>query len=311
MSCKKYQLLIKNSLSGALSPDDQKVLAEHTAVCPECRALLKINSMLGGADFSTPMPGQDEFTRMRADILNKIRQSEKARKIDLAILWQKFRANAWRPAVAFSLILGFLLGRIMPTEESSLSERIVDGISLLAAQSKNLFSEDKAGYRYSNVNIKEIDNNQVQMSFDVSTHVDGVWKKQDPLYKEVIAHTLLAPGNAGTRLKAISSMDDLRDPRVKQALILAINNDPSLAVRMAAADQLQHFPKDDDIIKTMKDILQKEESIKMGMVAVDYLTKYNQPSDSLDNVIKTLDKSISKPIKLRREKLLKIKKESE
>jgi hypothetical protein len=310
MSCIKYKAILKKSLSGEISPGDMEALDAHAVKCRECHSLLKIHSALGQTDFTTPLPEKDEFSQMRARVMNKIlNEKQQKSEIDFSALWQNIRTHAWRPAVAFSLILGFLLGRIMPTDEGNLGERIIEGISMLASESKNLFAEDKSGYRYSNVTIKELNQNEVQMSFDVSTHVDVVREKEDPFYKEILAQTLLSPGNAGTRLKAISSMENIPDPKFKQALIHTIQNDPSDAIRMKAVNQLQHFPKDEDVISTMLHLLKEDESIKIQRDAFAYLKRTEIHPDTLKNILENLDKQRNRPIDLRMKKFIKTKKE--
>jgi hypothetical protein len=312
MSCKNYKRIIEKSLLGELSPADQTKLNAHMAECPECQALFKIHSALGQTNLSMPLPDKDEFAQMRARVSTKIRSTRQQKTVfDFTALWHNLRTNAWRPAVAFSLILGFLLGRIMPTEEGNLGEQIIEGISLLASQSKSLFTEDKSGYRYSNVTIKELNQNEIQMSFDVSTHVEVTRAKDDPLAKEIMAQTLLSSGNAGSHLKAISSMGNIPDPKFKQALIHTFQYDRSPAVRMAAVNKLQQFPKDMEIALAMKEIIKNEENIKMMGDAMDYLIKTDIPPDSLKSIIKSLDMQKSRPIIIKAEKSLKTKKELE
>jgi hypothetical protein len=312
MSCKKYKKMIQNSLSGKLSPAEQEALHTHIAECSECHALYTIHTALDKISLTPPVPEKEEFAHMRRQVLAKIRSAKQLKmQIDFSALWQSIRTNAWRPAVAFSLVLGFLLGRIMPTEDSNLGERIIESVSLLASQSKTLFSEDKSGYSYSNVTFKESSPDEIQMSFDVSTHVDVVRDKQDPLVKEIMAQTLLSPGNTGTRLKAISSMEHLPDLKYKQSLIHAFQNDPSPAVRMAAINKLRQFPKDQEIALAMKDVIKNEENFKMRRDALEYLKKAEMDPDSLKSIIRSLDIQKSRPIIIKAEKSFKTKKERE
>ena len=92
MSCKKYKTLIKMSLSGELSTTDREKLDAHLSSCPECNALVKIHSALDQAELSAPLPEKNEFSQMRARVLNKIRhEKQQNAEFDFSALWQKIR----------------------------------------------------------------------------------------------------------------------------------------------------------------------------------------------------------------------------
>jgi hypothetical protein len=312
MSCKLYKTYIAKALAQEILPLEWTTFIEHAQSCPECKALLQLHTTLSREKSGMPMPEQEEFAQMRTQVLRRI-QSKKPKHmaINIAEIWRLIRTNAWRPAVAFSLILGFLLGRIMPTEESNLGTRIIDGITMLAKESKQLFTEDKSQYSYSNVSLKELNENEVEMSFDVSTHVDVVRKKEDPLFLELLAQTMLSPANTGTRLKAIQLMKNSTDPKLKQSLIFALQNEPSPAVRMEAVSRLQQFPIDDEIVQAMHKVIKKENSVKMRSDALDILIKSGTPPDSINRIMESLDAQKSRSIMLRANKLTKKIKERE
>ena len=312
MSCKKYKTYIAKALAEEISPAEWTAFIEHAKHCPECQALLHIHTALNSEKPVFPMPAQEEFGQMRAQVLRRI-QSKRPKKspFNLGELWHIIYTSAWRPAVAFSLILGFLLGRMMPTEESNLGTKIIEGITTLAKERTQSFTEDKSKYRYDNVSFKELNENKVEMSFDVSTHVDVVRKKDDPLFRELLAQTLLSPVNTGTRLKAIGFMENLTDPKLKQALIHTLHHEPSPAVRMEAINRLQQFPSDDDIARIMREVIKKEEIVKIRIDALDYLIKSGTPPDTLKTIMESLDAQKSKPIMLRANKLTKKTKERE
>jgi hypothetical protein len=304
MSCKKYKKYIAKALAEQISPADWAVFIEHTKHCSECKALLQIHTTLNSEKPVFPMPKQEEFGQMRAEVMRRVQtKPPKKQTLNLGELWHNIYISAWRPAVAFSLILGFLLGRIMPTEESNLGSKIIDGITTLAKESTQLFTEDKSKYRYANVSFKELNENKVEMSFDVSTRVDVVREKDDPLFRELLAQTLLSPVNTGTRLKAIGFMENLTDPKLKQALIHTLHHEPSPAVRMEAVHRLQQFPRDDDIARMMREVIKKEEMVKMRFDALDYLIKSGTPPDTLKRIVESLDAQKSKAIMLRANKI--------
>jgi hypothetical protein len=66
---------------------------------------------------------------------------------------------------------------------------------------------------------------------------------------------------------------------------------------------LQQFPRDDDIARMMREVIKKEEMVKMRFDALDYLIKSGTPPDTLKRIVESLDAQKSKAIMLRANKI--------
>jgi hypothetical protein len=188
-------------------------------------------------------------------------------------------------SAALTLIFGFFMGRALPPDSAQLTTNLMDQINILARENKKLEDIKKSPLVWSNVIIKELDNNSLSLSFDVTTHLEMVGKKNSPLVREVIAQTLLNPSNAGSELKAISYTTGVIDSKLKEALIFSMLNTPLLAVRLKAMNSLLGYPNDQEVTNSFFQVLKEEESVKMRLLAIDYLTQKKVPVDTLQKVL--------------------------
>jgi len=214
--------LIKKLQTGELDPAGQEELQKHLDQNPEYEDILKIHNLLNSSGSMAPEPEVEQFSQMRAAVLRKIRLSEQNSPGRIEQFLNNVRDHAMRPEMAvaaLTLIIGFLLGRALPPDENSLSTNIMDQISTLAQGNTKLDDIKKSPYLYTNVSFKEVDPENVALSFDVTTHLDMVSKKSDPLVRDVIAQSLINPSNLGAELKAISYTEGVFDRKIKEALI--------------------------------------------------------------------------------------------
>ncbi len=134
-----------------------------------------------------------------------------------------------------------------------------------------------------------MNDNRIALSFDVSRHMEIIRSKDDPLVREVIAQTLLNPANPGNELKAISYSSSVFDIKLKEALIFSAQNAPILAVRIKAMSGLMNYEDDVDVQSAFLDIFQDEESVKMRLMALDYLKKSRIDKAKLQAALEQMD----------------------
>jgi hypothetical protein len=197
-----------------------------------------------------------------------------------------------RPELAFAaiaLILGFFLGRALPPDENGITGGIIRQINNIAKNNINFMDTQNSAYQFSNVVMEEMDEQNIALSFDVSTHLDVVREKTDPLVKEILAQTLVNPEHVGTRLKAISYSESILDEKIKEALVFSMKNAPLLVVRLKAMSSLMKYENDPEIQDAFVNILLEEKSIKMNLMAIDYLTESNFNADTLKSVLSEID----------------------
>jgi hypothetical protein len=281
----KVKKLIEKLIAGVISENEIKELETLLEKFPEYREIVDTHDFLTNATspFEDPIP--EEFSKMRYSVLRSVRNMEMNTYSDWGTKsseWvRKFVTRPEMAVAAITLILGFFLGRIAPVNEESISSGLMRQISFLASENESFADSKNSPYRYSNIEIKEINGKKVALNFDVSTHLEMVRDKSDPLVKEVIAQSLLNPTNLGTELKAISYSENMLDKKIKEALIYSMHNAPILAVRQNAMRNLSRYEKDDDVKEAFIKTLTDEKSVNMKLMALDYLDKNQVNPDEL------------------------------
>jgi hypothetical protein len=252
---------------------------------------MTLHQKLNEIKFPVPDPDNTLFTQMRSDVLRKIRLNKEKSQGMIEEFIEKIKAFAFRPEMAvaaLTLIVGFLLGRTLPPDSSNITSNLIAQISALASENEELDDIKKSPVVYSNVRYRDLDNEMVAINLDATTHLDFVRKKDDPLVLEVMAQSLLSSSDVGTELKAISYTEGIESKKVKETLIYTIHYTDALATRMKAMSNLSNFKNDEDIKEAFLRVLRKDESVKMRLLAIDYLINEKVSSETLQ---KTLDES--------------------
>ncbi|TFG96969.1 MAG: hypothetical protein E4H13_11545 [Calditrichales bacterium] len=302
---KEIETLIEKLQAGELTPAEEKQLKAYTDQYPEYKEIVHTHQFLLESGFPVADPEAEEFDRMRARVMQHIRMGEFKEPGFFQQLFETITTYIQRPEMAIAaltLIIGFFLGRALPPSDSRLQSEIVDQMSVMASENTKLSDVQKSPYAYSNISFNEIDSKRISLSFDVTTHLDVVSEKGDPLVREVMAQSLLNPTNVGTDLKVISYTKGTFDTKIKEALVFSLKNAPIMAVRLKSMEQLSNYGNDQEIQMAFVDVLRQEESVKMRLLAIDFLTKNNFSSDSLKRALSesTVPQSPAVMIKLKK-----------
>jgi hypothetical protein len=86
-------------------------------------------------------------------------------------------------------------------------------------------------------------------------------------------------------LKAIEKAENVLDPKIRGALVKAMLQDPNLGVRLQAQEKLAQRPGDAEIEAAQLAVLENEESVRMRLVAIDYLTRSRVDPDRLEKAV--------------------------
>jgi hypothetical protein len=280
--------LIGQLQEGTISAADRARLDEYIKNHPEYIDLVKTDQILKSQSSLFPVPEPEKFAFMRDNVIKQIRRREEKRSAGPESIFEQLYMIILRPemaAAALTLIVGFFLGRLFPSDKESLNSEIIDQISVLATKHDNLADLKNSPYVYSNVSFKDHNNGKISLSFDVTTHLDILSKKDDPLVRDVMAQSLINPSNVGTDLKTISYSETMADRKLKEALIYSVHSAPSLAVRLKAMNGLQQYQNDAEVQNAFIKVLKDESSVKMRLMAVDYLTKTGIAPDSLRRIV--------------------------
>jgi hypothetical protein len=306
-SKKEIQKLIEKLLSEEIDQNEMDQLEEYMLQYPEYKDLIMTHRKLTGFEFPAPDPDSGLFNNMRADVLRKIRlKGEKSPGFFLKH-FSNIKDFALRPEMAvaaLTLIIGFLLGRALPPDQETLTSSLMDRISSLATENTNLEDVQRSPVIYSNVRYKDINDNMVSINLDATTHLDFIRKKDDPLVRDIMAQTLLSSSNINSELKAISYTKDIVDPKLKEALIFSMHNTPTLAIRMKAMSGLMNYKFDNEIKEAFLKVLREEESVKMRLAAIDYLTNVQVTPTSLQEALNESKVNVSPAVMIKMKKYL-------
>jgi hypothetical protein len=278
MNCHHYSELIDRLATSDLDPREHAELFAHLEECPECAEEFELVRRLADEDVY-PDPSEIELARMRRSVMSEI--SAESRRD-----WRPLMK--WGAAAAMAVVVfggGFGIGRrssdtpeparaiAANPKPASRPASMAEEIQLVAARNQDIEDVERSPFTYSNVQVSEVAPGTVQLRFDVSRHMEMTVPKSHPLVGEVLVQSLIEPASIGTKLKVISAADDVVQPKVREALILTMLEDESVAVRLKAQQKLIEHPRDGEIEKALLKVLADDESVQMRLVAIDYLTQ--------------------------------------
>lgn len=268
-NCEPFEILIKKLIAADISSEEMQRLQEHAAECPDCAGLLEAHESLQQMPQIIGTPEAQDFQQMRQAVLGRIRKTAAHPESRWAFLLKPAYAYSF---AALLFVAGLFLGnRVMPEKQSA----FLGQIRQVAAANDELRDMENSPYTYSNIRFKKQDGQKIALSFDVTTHLEMVGNREDPLVNEVLAQSLLNEPSVGSRLKAISYANSSMDSRVKQALIHTLQNDQSTAVQMKALQALSGNLSDRDVRQAFITVLQSDQPVTLRLAVIDYLAGQN------------------------------------
>lgn len=266
-------------------------LLGHIDGCAECAAHWGLLGRLRAGAAAEPTDAA--LLAMRRGVIRSIRATGPGAAGWLERLRATFATPAFGVGLAALVVVGaFVAGRATrgasaPAEPAiaSAGDVIVEEIHLAASKNRALSDVENSPFSYDNVEVEEAGGGKLALRFDVSRHVDVVLPKNDPLVADVLAQSLLAQSSVGMKLRAISHSGPAMSPKVREALVRAMVDDTNLGVRMKAQEMLVATPGDAAIEEALLTVLQKEESVQMRLVAIDYLTQSNVAPQRLRDAV--------------------------
>jgi hypothetical protein len=282
--------LIIKLQAGELTGEAQQRLQILLGMHPEYKNLLRMHEWLTRVPRLFTEPDAVEFKKLRENVMSNIRNRRLRSGIWLNWI-ESIRFYVQRPEIAIAaltLLVGFFLGRALPTQNEG-TRGIMKQINLIARENKELSDVKNSPYRFSAIAFEEIDTQNIALSFDVSTHLEMIRPKNDPLVREVISQALLNPSPGGTELKAISVSESVLDQKVKEALVFSLQHAPMLAVRMKALQTLLRYKADPDVQEAFLQVLQEEESVQMRLQILDYFEEIQFDRNTLKAALAGMD----------------------
>jgi len=258
--CARYESLIERYLASDLDPKGMSDLLAHAAGCEGCRRLLALHGELERAGSAVPEPDEADLERRQVRVLAGIQRRRALRPLRAA-------------AIAAGLILpfgvGVLFGRALPQKT-----RWMDALHAEASANRGLSDVEDSPFNYSNVSYRRLGDDRVALDFDVTTHLTTVESKDSPLVREVLVQSLLNPATVGERLKAMSFAAGGLDPKLEKAVLFALRNDESLAVRLAALTILVGRLDDEEVRSALIATLRDDPSVQVRLAALESLASH-------------------------------------
>jgi len=294
--CKRFEDGLSSLIGGDSNAEERGEVMRHLGECESCADLFAIHAEL--EDLEIPAAAESDLLTLRRDVLRALRsESGSATAGWFAALG--LGGLRLRPALAVALVAavaGFLMGRVPSADRVFERARIEDSrlaagnqaiagqIEFAALRNRRVEQSANSPYTFSDLQVRELDDGRVELSFDVATHLELVRDKSDPLVDEILVQSLVNPAPVGTRLEAISLVRSL-EPKVRDALVVAMLDDESLAVRLAALEKLVAQPVDASTRGAFLQVLESEESVQMRLLAVDYLARDRMAPNKLESAI--------------------------
>ncbi|MGE0641527.1 MAG: zf-HC2 domain-containing protein [Thermoanaerobaculia bacterium] len=305
--CREFELWIDRAHAGELDENERELLLAHLETCTACSDLFDLLGRVR-AEGEVPEPAADRFAAMRRAVV-----AELARPAVVPFPAPTPAPSGWRlsPALAAGLAFlllaaGWLLGsRGVPRAaersaavsdpssaagpaSAAVDRRLTGEIRTAAVRNTRFEDVENSPFVYSNVAVEELAGARVRLSFDVARHLDLELAKSDPLVTEVLVQSLVGSSSVGTRIRAVGLAGDrdlAMDPKVEQALLVAMRSDENLGVRLLAQSRLAERAGDPDVRAAMLAILENEPSVQMRLAAIDYLTRDRVQPDELERAI--------------------------
>ncbi len=292
MNCTEVTQEIPNYCYGEIASEVEEAVESHLADCAACRAeLAKHRKFLEILDERDVPVDSGLLVRCRSELSAAIRQQAVA---------EAGRGAGWRgwhqameylrelsqvhipfrvPVGALALVaLGFFGARYTPEKFGGVR----------AALAEPLFSSVRS--------VEPDASGQVQISVDeVRRHVVS-GAIQDPHIQELLVNGVTDGSNPNVRLKSIQILHEAPangadSEQVRQALLGALEHDPSASVRLKALDGLKQFATDPVVRNALANVLQKDDDAGVRGQAIDLLAAHHDDSlvGVLQNVVQKED----------------------
>lgn len=275
--CQHFRKIIHNTIAGEVSPSELESLNQHCEACPDCRQLMEVHSELLRAGKEVPEPAESDLLAVRKNVLSQIARDEAISTRTQRSFWWDLRAMfRTHPAPALSaaaalIVVALFVGRWSVTPQPLDDQSLINDINRQAALQSGINEYWDTPYSYTNVSARPLPDGRLDLSFEVCRYVNVVTQKNSPLATDVLLQAILNPSAMGSKMKAMALTPEIMDPKLKEALVFTLHNDPVPAVRIEALSILSQYPYDDEVQAALLKTLRQDETVQIRLLALEYL----------------------------------------
>lgn len=298
--CTAFERHFENLIAGELDDRGRDELALHVAECADCCEIYDFHGRLADVELDEPRP--EDLAAMRAAVLSRLDRGARAAGV-VPFPARRPGASLRLAAVAATVVLGVGVGGFLAGQRGAsrpLEASLLADLDEIAASNHSFADAERSPYLYSNVRLRPGADGSVELSFEVSTHVEVRRPVHDPLVKEVLVQSLMDRTSVGARLDALDLAPGVMDPKVRQALVHTLLRDPDQAVRLRASTVLAEQPASPELVAAFVGVLGNDESVQMRLLAVDYLGASGMSPEALrDRILESEPESVLPALMLR------------
>lgn len=296
--CPSYERDLQALIAGELDDGRHDALALHVAGCEACAEVYDMHQQLvdeGGL----PEPSRADLVTLRHNVLSRIRAERAGGARPVPIAAGRGRRPGAPPARRWLALAAVLAAAVIGLVAFAAGQRSaggagpeqawIDALERGARGHRDLDAIEGSPYQLSDVRVRRTGHDRVAVGFALSSYFETTRSLDDPLLQEALVHALLDRSSVGARLQAIEVAAATLTPPVTQALAAAIEDDPNLAVRMAALNTLATLPPDEARTQTYLRVLRDDQAVSMRLLAVDVLRRAGLSAPELRQTILARD----------------------
>lgn len=251
MECSNYREMITTLLSGELDGEQKSLLEEHLSSCAGCRKEYESALRIWNLMGELPLEEPSEMAGQRfRSALDKLIERKTGEK-SFGGLWDRLAEN-FTPVHFPRVAFGILL--------------IMSGVA--------------GGYFLRPANMNTAYNKQID---SLSSQVSEL--------KQIMMLSFLKDQSASMRLQAVSYTDELNsvDKKVIEALLMTLNEDPNVNVRLATLEALVRLAGEPMVREGLVRSIAHQDSPLVQSAIADVMVKLNEKS-SVDELKKLLSR---------------------
>jgi hypothetical protein len=275
MNHNEIKKLLRLSLYGELSREEQSVLESHLKDCDECRNELEQQRHLLSLISDKKNEVDDKLLMEARSQLRGAIRNERQHKGYLNNLLQYLNDFITIPFKAILsgaalLVIGFFAGYLFYGSSTTDTNIIPD-------KKDNQFPVFQDDVTISNISFIDSDpsDGEVEFTFVAMKPVTLKGRVDDPKIQSILTYSMLNEQNPGSRFNSINAMVLERpvklDEDVKDAIITVVMTDENPGVRREALKLMKKFPNDEDIKRALIYVLTTDTSSGLRIEAINAL----------------------------------------